>query len=92
MKVSIAFQRASHVNWGTAVESEELSWPQTTGRVMRHPLLHLEADARGKMTHYGGLVLAQQLVRRFGVAQRLDQHLHCSSAMRRIASRTTCWR
>jgi hypothetical protein len=43
---------------------------------MRHPLLHLEADARGEMTHYGGLVLAQQFVRRFGVAQRLDQHLH----------------
>ena len=76
MKVSIAFQRASHVNSGTAVESEELPWPHTTGRVMRHPLLHLEADARGEMTHYGGLVLAQQLVRRFGVAQRLDQHLH----------------
>jgi hypothetical protein len=44
VKVSIAFQRASHVNSGTAVESEELPWPQTTGRVMRHPLLHLEAD------------------------------------------------
>jgi DDE family transposase len=75
VKVSIAFQRASHVNWGTAVESEELSWPQTTGRVMRHPLLHLEAEGRGETTHYGGLVLAQQFVRRFGVAQCLDQHL-----------------
>jgi hypothetical protein len=42
---------------------------------MRHPLLHLEADTRGEMTHYGGLVLAQQFVRRLGVAQRLDQHL-----------------
>lgn len=75
MKVSIAFQRASHVNSGTAVECEELPWPQTTGRVMRHPLLHLEAEGRGETTHYGGLVLAQQFVRRFGVAQRLDQHL-----------------
>ena len=75
MKVSIAFQRASHVNWGTGVESEELPWPETRGRVMRHPLLHLEAAARGEMTHYGGLVLAQQFVRRFGIAQRLDQGL-----------------
>jgi hypothetical protein len=39
---------------------------------MRHPLLHLESDRRGEMTHYGGLVLAQQFVRRFGVAKRLD--------------------
>jgi hypothetical protein len=75
VKVSIAFARASHVNSGTAVECEELPWPQTTGRVMRHPLLHLEADARGETTHYGGLVLAQQLVRRLGIAQRLDQGL-----------------
>jgi len=42
---------------------------------MRHPLLHLESDPRGEMTHYGGLVLAQQLVRRFGVAKRLDKAL-----------------
>jgi DDE family transposase len=42
---------------------------------MRHPLLHLEADVRGETTHYGGLVLAQQFVRRFGVAQCVDQHL-----------------
>jgi len=42
---------------------------------MRHPPLHLEAEGRGETTHYGGLVLAQQFVRRFGVAQCLDQHL-----------------
>ena len=42
---------------------------------MRHPLLHLESDARGEITHYGGLVLAQQFVRRFRVAQRLDDAL-----------------
>src|SRR5947199_10676634 len=72
VKVSIAFERASHVNSGTSVDPEELPWPETAGRVMRHPLLHLESDPRGEMTHYGGLVLAQQFVRRFGVAQRLD--------------------
>ena len=75
MKVSIAFERASHVNSGTSVDPEELPWPETEGRVMRHPLLHLESDPRGEMTHYGGLVLAQQFVRRFGVAQRLDEAL-----------------
>lgn len=72
MKVSIAFERASHVNSGTSVDLEELPWPETEGRVMRHPLLHLESDPRGEITHYGGLVLAQQFVRRFRVAQRLD--------------------
>ncbi len=72
MKVSIAFERASHVNSGTSVDPEELPWPETKGRVMRHPLLHLESDPRSEMTHYGGLVLAQQFVRQFRVAQRLD--------------------
>ena len=33
---------------------------------MRHPLLHLEADGRGQTTPYGGLALAQQLVRNLG--------------------------
>ena len=75
MKVSIAFERASHVNSGTSVDPAELPWPETEGRVMRHPLLHLESDPRGEMTHYGGLVLAQQFVRRFGVAKRLDNAL-----------------
>ena len=75
MKVSITFPRASHVNTGTSVSPEEVPWPETAGRVMRHPLLHLESDPRGEMTHYGGLVLAQQLVRRFGVAKRLDEAL-----------------
>ena len=75
MKASIAFKRASHVNSGTSVDGAELPWPETEGRVMRHPLLHLESDPRGEMTHYGGLVLAQQFVRRFGVAQRIDESL-----------------
>jgi len=75
VKVSIAFKRASHVNSGTSVEAAELPWPETEGRVMRHPLLHLESDPRGEMTHYGGLVLAQQFVRRFRVAQRVDESL-----------------
>ena len=42
---------------------------------MLTPLLHLESDPRGEMTHYGGLVLAQQFVRRFGVSKRLDDRL-----------------
>jgi len=75
VKVDIAFERASHVNSGTSVDPKELPWPETEGRVMRHPLLHLESDPRGEMTHYGGLVLAQQFVRRFGLAKRLDNAL-----------------
>ena len=75
MKASITFPRASHVNSGTGVDPEELPWPETEGRVMRHPLLHLESDPRGEMTHYGGLVLAQQFVRRFRVAKLLDERL-----------------
>ncbi len=75
MKASIAFERASHVNSGTSVDPAELPWPETKGRVMRQPLLHLESDPRGEMTHYGGLVLAQQFMRRFGVAKRLDESL-----------------
>jgi hypothetical protein len=75
VKVSIAFERASHVNSGTSVDPAELPWPETEGRVMRHPLLHLESDPRGEITHYGGLVLAQQFVRRFGVAKRIDESL-----------------
>ena len=75
MKVSIAFERASHVNSGTSVDPAELLWPETEGRVMRHPVLHLQSDPRGEITHYGGLVLAQQFVRRFRVAQRVDESL-----------------
>src|SRR5579859_1249705 len=72
VKVSIAFPRASHVNSGTAVDSAELPWPETRGRVMRHPLLHLESDGGGQTTPYGGLALAQQLVRNLDIARRLD--------------------
>jgi len=75
VKVSIAFERASHVNSGTSVDPEQLPWPKTQGRVMRHPLLHVESDPRGEITHYGGLILAQQFVRRFGVAERVDNAL-----------------
>lgn len=42
---------------------------------MRQPILNLESDTRGEITHYGGLVLAQQFVRCFGVAKRIDQSL-----------------
>jgi DDE family transposase len=76
VKISTAFPRASHVNSDTSVEAAELPWPETSGRVMRHPKLHLEADPRGEMTELGGLVLPQQFVRRFRVAQRIDGALN----------------
>jgi len=76
VKLCTPSQRASHVNTGTAVAPAELPWPETPGRVLRHPKLQLESDPRGEMTHYGGLVLAQQFVRRFRVAPRVDEALH----------------
>lgn len=76
MKVSTPFPRASHVNLGTSVDPAELPWPETSGRVMRHPMLHLEVETRGEATHHGGLALAEQFVRRFRVAQRIDERLH----------------
>jgi len=53
VKVDIAFKRASHVNSGTSVDPAELPWPETQGRVMRHPLLHLESDPRGEIVDPG---------------------------------------
>ena len=41
----------------------------------RHPMRYLESDPGGEITHCGGLVLAQQFLRRFGVAKRMDNGL-----------------
>lgn len=43
---------------------------------MRLPTLHLEVDPRSEVTPYGGLALVVPLVRRFKVAQLLDQQVH----------------
>ena len=68
--------RASHVNAGTGVAAEELPWPEVSGRVMRLPRLHAEVDDRSEVTPYGGLLLFNDLVRRFGIAKVLDEHIH----------------
>jgi hypothetical protein len=57
------------------VDPADLPWPATAGRVLRHPKLHLEPDPRGEMTCYGGLVLAQQCVRRLRIASQIDAAL-----------------
>jgi transposase len=57
------------------VDPAELPWPETTGRVLRHPLLHVAVETRGEATQYGGLALAEQFVRRLRVAQRIDERL-----------------
>jgi hypothetical protein len=68
--------RASHVNSGTAIADEDLAWPDTTGRVMRLRKTHVEVDRRATVTPYGGLALAAAFVRRFRVAERLDESVH----------------
>jgi len=68
--------RASHVNSGTAVPEEEVAWPETSGRVTRLPRLHLEVAERSTVTPFGGLALAAAFVKRFRVAQEIDDRVH----------------
>lgn len=68
--------RASHVNTGTGVPREQLAWPDVGGRVMRLPKLHPELEERSEVTPYGGLLLFQELVRRFGIAKLVDDYVH----------------
>lgn len=75
MKPTIEARRASHVNAGTAVRKEELPWPEIGGRVFRLPRTHVEVDERSEVTSYGGLALATAFLRRFKVAERIDQHV-----------------
>lgn len=67
--------RASHVNTGTAISREELAKPTMRGRVMRLPKSHVEVDKDSSVTPYGGLALVVAFLKRFGVAERLDNAL-----------------
>ncbi|MDA1082804.1 MAG: IS1380 family transposase [Gemmatimonadetes bacterium] len=67
--------RASHVNFGTSVRHEDLPWPEHDGPVMRMPKLHVETEERATVTRFGGLALAEQFCRRFGVAALIDEHV-----------------
>ncbi len=75
MKKPTAFARASHLNTGTGIPDEELGWPKTSGRVTRLPRLHLEVDERSTVTLYGGLSLAATFLKRFRVAQEIDERV-----------------
>jgi hypothetical protein len=68
--------RASHLNTGTGIPEEELAWPETSGRVMRLPRVHLEVAERSTVTSYGGLALAAAFLQRFRVAQEIDERVH----------------
>jgi hypothetical protein len=68
--------RASHVNFGTSVPPDELPWPEHGGPVMRTRTLHLETEERATVTRFGGLALVQGFLRRFAVAQLIDEHVH----------------
>ncbi len=76
MKIDTTPVRASHVNIGTSVPSDELPWPNTDGRVMRGPKLHAEVDEDSVVTPYGGLDLFLQFARRFKVAREIDARVH----------------
>ena len=75
MKKPTAFVRASHLNAGTGIPEEELAWPETSGRVMRLPGLQVEVADRSTVTPYGGLALASAFLRRFRVAQAIDERV-----------------
>lgn len=75
MKPSIEVRRAGHVNTGTAVPRDELPWPEISGRVFRIPRSHVEVDTRSEVTPYGGLAVATAFLRRFKVAERIDEHV-----------------
>ncbi len=76
MKKPTASIRASHLNTGTGIAAEELAWPETSGRVTRLPRLHVEIAERSTVTPYGGLALATALLKRFRVAQEIDERVH----------------
>lgn len=66
--------RSSHVNSGTSVPAEDLAWPSRSGRVVRHPKLHLEEEL-GEVTPYGGLVLAAGLAKSLDLPRLIDDRL-----------------
>jgi hypothetical protein len=76
VKKPTALIRASHLNTGTGIPEEELVWPETSGRVTRLPGLHLEVAPRSTVTPYGGLALASAFLKRFRVAQEIDERVH----------------
>jgi hypothetical protein len=76
VKKPTALVRASHLNTGTGIPEEELAWPETSGRVMRLPGLHVEVADRSTVTAYGGLALASAFLKRFRVAQAIDERVH----------------
>lgn len=71
MKTSHA--RASHVNTATGIPRDELPWPETRGRVLRLPKPNMELLRGGPITAYGGVALVSEFLRRFRVAQGIDE-------------------
>ncbi len=66
---------ASHVNTGTSIPRNELAKPTTNGRVKRLPKLHSEIQTASKMTPYGGLILVSAFLKRFKVAEIIDEEV-----------------
>ena len=76
MKKATPPVRASHLNIGTGIPEDELAWPERSGRVTRFPRLHLEVDERSTVTSFGGLALVAAFLKRFRVAQEIDERVH----------------
>ncbi len=72
-QVNTTKPRASHVNTGTSIPREELPQPTMDGPIMRLPKLHVETDETPEVTPYGGLVLVADFLKRFGVAELINQ-------------------
>ena len=77
VKKRSAHPRASHVNSGTSVPHDELpwpdGWPMRDRPVIGNPKLQAQTDEDAPITAYGGVMLAADFLRRFGVAKRLDR-------------------
>ena len=69
--------RASHVNTGTSIPTDELPWPENTDSpVLGLPKLHMEVDQRSEVTPYGGLGLAVLVAFRLSMAKIIDERVH----------------
>ena len=75
-KVITVTARASHVNTGTSVAREDLSWPERMlTPVMKNPKPHVEVVDGPPTTVWGGLALAVAFVRSLEVVERLNKNL-----------------
>ena len=75
-KVITVTARASHVNTGTSIAPEDLTWPDRFFvPVMTLPKPHLEVQDEAPVTMWGGLALVIGFIKEMKVVQRLNASL-----------------